>query len=290
MTKRVAEIIIALMTTSKKNNKSYIFRFNKAVEGYTELASNKNAPLNRLSVGRLRLLKKNRKYKSNTKSKETLLTILVGSAIIETSNKLGRKTFTLGKRDDVFSGLPESLLLGPKTKYLVSSTSRTVDIVISQVDLNSASYKPVVFKESDIEERNIGEKHFRRDVRVILGGGGPAKVLRAGETINDVGGWSSWPHHSFDKHRELHAKFEEVFLFFVKPKESYGLVRMDGTFCNGQTINDGIAVKNGDWAIMPIGNHPVVSAPDSQVYYFWAYISPIPKIYSKWAEDQGGYA
>ena len=29
---------------------------------------------------------------------------------------------------------------------------------------------------------------------------------------------------------------------------------------------------------------------DSQVLYIWFYTSPIPKLYSKWAEDLGGYA
>mgnify|MGYP002641092894 FL=1 len=49
-------------------------------------------------------------------------------------------------------------------------------------------------------------------------------------------------------------------------------------------------VRNGDYAVLPLGDHPIVAAPDNKVLYVWFYISPIPKIYPKWAEDHGEYA
>jgi 5-deoxy-D-glucuronate isomerase len=55
-------------------------------------------------------------------------------------------------------------------------------------------------------------------------------------------------------------------------------------------VDDVIVVRNGDAAILPLGEHPVVAGVDSSVLYVWFYMSPIPKIYSKWAEDLGGYA
>lgn len=276
---------------TKDDRKPYLFRFTEAKEGLTEMATSKNAPLNHLSVCRLRIAQKYGDYSSITKNKEVLIYVLVGQCSIEATNKLGKKHFEkVGGRQDVFTGLPESVLLSPQTRYKIKPVSKTVDILISEVDLGSAPYKPVLIKETDVDIRQIGEAYYQREVRVTLGGEGPAKKLRVGETSNGVGLWSSWPHHSFDKNRQLYPEFEEVFLFFVKPKESYALVRMDGIFCTGQSVDDGIVVKNGDWAILPIGDHPVVSAPASQVFYFWVYISPIPKKYAKWAEDQGGYA
>ena len=55
-------------------------------------------------------------------------------------------------------------------------------------------------------------------------------------------------------------------------------------------MDDVIVVKNGDAAILPLGAHPIVAGVDSQLLYIWFYMSPIPKLYSKWAEDLGGYA
>ena len=63
-----------------------------------------------------------------------------------------------------------------------------------------------------------------------------------------------------------------------------------GSTANLQPVDDVIVVRNGDAAILPLGNHPVVAGVDSQLLYVWFYISPIPKVYSKWAEDVGGYA
>ena len=82
----------------------------------------------------------------------------------------------------------------------------------------------------------LGKDNFKRTVRVtILGGNGPAKRLRGGETINDKGQWSSWPRHSFDDHPELASKnLKNSFCILLIQRMEYALQRADGTFSDGE--------------------------------------------------------
>jgi 5-deoxy-D-glucuronate isomerase len=262
-------------------------------QGYQPTLTPANAPLRELSVGRIRLDRKGvAKYAGETGGNEVLLHILVGQCTIQASGRWGRQTFKqLGERVDVFSGLPTSLVLGPRTTYTITPVTRTVDIAVASLPVGRAGRSiPTAIRPQDVQVHTIGEGHYVRTVREVLGGEGPAVRLRAGETLNPTGLWSSWPHHDFDANVKLAPQFEEVFLYFTKPRGGWGLQRRHGLYSSLQQVDDVIVVKNGDAAILPLGEHPIVAGVDSQVLYIWFYTSPIPKLYSKWAEDLGGYA
>jgi 5-deoxy-glucuronate isomerase len=262
-------------------------------QGYQPTLTPDNAPLGELSVGRIRLDRKGvARHAGGTGSNEVLLHILVGQCTIEASGRWGRQTFKqLGERVDVFSGLPTSLVLGPRTAYTITPVTRTIDIAVASLPVGRAGRgTPTVIRPQDVQVHTIGEGHYLRTVREVIGGEGPALRLRAGETINPTGHWSSWPHHDFDANAKLAPQFEEVFLYFTKPRSGWGLQRRDGLYSDLRRVDDVIVVKNGDAAILPLGAHPIVAGVDSQLLYIWFYMSPIPKRYSKWAEDLGGYA
>jgi 5-deoxy-D-glucuronate isomerase len=262
-------------------------------QGYQPTLTPANAPLRELSVGRIRLDRKGvARHSDETGANEVLLHILVGQCTIQASGRWGRQTFKqLGERVDIFSGVPTSLVLGPRTTYTITPVTRTVDIAVASLPVGRAGRAiPTVIRPQDVQVHTIGEGHYVRTVREVLGGEGPALRLRAGETLNPTGLWSSWPHHDFDANVKLAPQFEEVFLYFTKPRGGWGLQRRQGLYSSLQPVDDVIVVKNGDAAILPLGEHPIVAGVDSQVLYIWFYTSPIPKLYSKWAEDLGGYA
>lgn len=262
-------------------------------EGFTEVVSPGSGLLRDLSVGRVRLdAKSEQKYLGATGTGETLLHVLVGTCRIEAEGPWGRMTIEdVGEREDVFSGAPTAVVLGPESAYAVHPVTRTVDLAVASVPLDgSPPARPVVIRPRDVPVHRIGEEHHLRFVREVIGGEGPARRLRAGETVNGVGMWSSWPHHKFDANPELAPQFEEVFLYFTKPRIGWALQRRRGLFVNLDPVDDVVMVRNGDAAVLPLGDHPIVSGVDSQVLYVWFYVSPIPKVYAKWAEDVGGYA
>ena len=273
--------------------KTIFFKKTEPKEGFTLLVSKDNSYLNDLEVGRLRLGNNGDHFSGKTQNEELLLEILIGSCDINTTSHDDVKKFTnIGNRKNVFDSKPDSILIGPYTSFDITCTSESVDILMPKVVLHeeSSGYNPVVIKSNNVQVYEIGQGNSKRTVRVILGGNGPAKRLRGGETINDKGQWSSWPRHEFDFHTELAKEFEEFFLYFTNPKDGYALQRADGTFSDGEFREHAQLVRNGDYAVLPLGDHPIVAAPDTKVLYVWFYISPIPKIYPKWAEDHGEYA
>ena len=269
-------------------------RRGEAACGFADVLSARNARLSDLAVGRLRLDCKTapEPYEGDTGGRETLLHVLVGTCDIEADTGSGVRLFKdCGEREDVFSGLPTSVLLGPGTRYRVTAKTRTVDIAVASIPCEDGNPQwPAIIRPQEVQEHRIGEHHYERLVREVLGGEGPAARMRAGETINPVGKWSSWPHHDFDANPDLASQFEEVFLYFTKPRYGWGLQKRAGLYFDCTPVDDVLLVHNGDAAVMPLGDHPVVSGVDSSVIYIWFYVSPIPKIYAKWAEDVGGYA
>ncbi len=276
----------------KSSEKTIFFKKSKAKEGYETLVSKNNSYLKDLEVGRLRLGHKGASHKGETKNEELLIQPLIGSCdIILEKNGKNEKFQNVGRRTKIFEKEGDSLLIEPNTKFHIICTTNSVDCLMPSVKLENISLtKTTLIKSENVEVYEIGENNYKRKVRVMLGGNGPAAKLRGGETINEPGQWSSWPRHSFDNQTELANQFEEFFMYFTLPKEGYGLQRCDGYFVDGEFREQTMLVRNGDYAVLPLGDHPIVAAPDNKVLYVWFYISPIPKIYPKWAEDHGEYA
>lgn len=269
-----------------------IFRREAERLGYAAVLTPVNAPLRELAVGRIRLEAAIGGYEGTTGERETLFHVLVGECTLEARGAWGETTVrNAGERRDVFSGLPTTIVLQPDTDYQITSTSPTVDVAVASAPLvGTAGGPPAVVRPQDVRVHEIGEDYYARTVREVIGGDGPATRLRAGETISPVGRWSSWPHHDFDANSDNAPDFEEVFLYFTKPARGWGLQRRTGLYSNLDEVDDVVVVRNGDAAVLPLGDHPVVAGVVSELLYVWFYFSPIAKNYSKWAEDVGGYA
>ena len=277
---------------SSKKDKQLFFKRKEPKTGYEVLVSKDNSYLKDLEVARLRLDRNGSSYKGQTHFEELLIEILIGKCNVVVKYDGTVQNFKdIGNRKNVFEKEPTSVLIGPNSEFEIVSTSNSVDVLIPRVQINnSTSFAPILIKSENVEVYEIGEGNFKRKVRVVLGGNGPARRLRGGETINQPGQWSSWPRHSFDNQPELADQFEEFFIYFTRPKEGWALQRSDGTFVDSKYREQTMLVRNGDYAVLPLGDHPIVAGPDTTLLYVWFYISPIPKIYPKWAEDHGEYA
>lgn len=269
-----------------------IFRRDVESLGHVPVLTPEDSPLRELAVSRLRLDAGIGGYEGETGSNEVLLHVLVGECSVEAEGPWGHAAVqNAGERRDVFSGLPTTVVLQPGTRYSVVPTARTVDIAVAEAPVDpSLAAPPAVVRPRDVRVHAIGEDYYMRTVREVIGGNGPATRLRAGETINPVGRWSSWPHHDFDANPDNAPLFEEVFLYFTKPGRGWGVQRRSGLYSDLSEVDDVIVVHNGDAAVLPLGEHPVVAGVESELLYVWFYFSPIPKTYARWAEDVGGYA
>lgn len=141
----------------------------------------------------------------------------------------------------------------------------------------------------------VGRGAYYREVREIPPP--PGFRIHVGETYspgtNDDrlipdGVWSSWPSHCAPEERDRHAEHEEV-MFFVMPRDQYGIMRLRGTYCTGDKAVGLSEVKNGFVTAMPLGDHEIVAGPNGWLWYFWAYVSFLNKTYNSFATDTGTY-
>ena len=263
-----------------------LLRADQIGQGFTPVfGADKRDPLTRLYVGRLKLESGVDAFAGQTGEDEMAIHVLVGLCSVSIG---GHPFARLGDRMSVFADCPHVLHLPPNTSFAITPGSPSVDISLVRCRTDK-TFAPYVVRPSDARIHTIGDGPTRRTVREIIGERAPGD-LRLGETINPPGGWSSYPPHSFDRDPALAADFEEVFLYVTNPRGGFGLQPRRGLLCDGSQIDDVVRVGSGDYAILPLGEHPIAAGPDNQLWYAWYYLSPIPKHYSRWAEETGGYA
>lgn len=179
----------------------------------------------------------------------------------------------ISRRRSVFESPTTGVYASSYGKILVAP-DRAMDLVVVSSRDGVQERKAI---RVGFQEHTIGDGTARREVREILGEDGPSAKIRVGETVNEIGGWSSWPPHHFDSARL--RGFEEVFYVFTDPKDGYAIMRING---------DLREVRSGDRVDVPLGEHPIVAGPGVRLMYFWAYVGA-DKIYPRWAEDVGQY-
>ena len=250
-------------------------------------------PLSSLSVRRIRLSQPSNIWLDKIPNdSEAIIHILSGSLSGVIQGNWGKRTLiNLGGRSNIFKELSHTIVLRPGSTFEISPTSRYLDLLeVLSNQVRIGPDLPTVLHPCDWQVHQIGDGHLYRQVREIIGGHGITERLRFGETINETGGTSSFPHHEFASDPERAPHFEEIFLFFANPKLGWGVCRRKGLFCDNTPIDDVQLVRSGDYAVMPLGEHPIISGPESQLAYVWCYVSDVPKRYAKWAEDLGQYA
>jgi 5-deoxy-glucuronate isomerase len=122
----------------------------------------------------------------------------------------------------------------------------------------------------EVRVRTVGRDAWTRRVCSVVDEGVASRLL-VGETINQAGGWSSYPPHKHDSEvagREV--PMEEIYHYCVRPPGGFGLQMVytapDVPYPFAHTYR----VGDGDTVVIPRGYHPVVAAGGYQIAYLWA--------------------
>jgi 5-deoxy-glucuronate isomerase len=157
-------------------------------------------------------------------------------------------------RASVFVGPGWSACIGPNTDFALTGDLRaTIVWRATSREIPTRLIDPVT-----VADEARGEGTTARRVRTYIAEG----PLIVGETLNPPGGWSSWP-----PHRHEH---EELYLYRFEPGHGFGVhVGFDDQA--GATPSDApVVVRDGSIERITAGWHPVVAAPDCEMYYLWA--------------------
>ncbi len=196
--------------------------------------------------------------------REGLLVLLAGQTRIEVN---GRDLGILGKRANVFAGLPFSVYLprGSMTR-IEAVTSFEAALPEGPSDLDT---DPYVIAPEQVNTGQWGTLNYTRYFREILvqPNGLPAASLIVGETITPSGNWSTFPPHKHEDDGGAEKAHEEIYYFRISSPDSFGIIQH---YSPERGYDDLHRVSDDTMIAMPHGYHTYVGAPGAQSYYLWA--------------------
>ena len=205
-------------------------------------------------------------WSANTGDYEMAIVLLGGVAKISFNNKEWQK---IGRRPDVFSGMPYAIYIPRKTDFQIQALSENLDIgygwTLTEEDHPAQLITPDMI---DIEIRGGG--NVTRQINSIIPPGFDCHKLVVVEVYTPSGNWSSYPPHKHD-HRQvdkngklIEADLEEIYFYKIDKPEGFAYQRI---YTKDRSIDELMLVEDNHLVISPEGFHPVVSGPGYNTYY-----------------------
>jgi 5-deoxy-glucuronate isomerase len=214
----------------------------------------------------LRRLPGGQTWQFDTAENELAMVVLGGVGSV-TSN---RGSFpSLGRRPDVFSGMPYSLYLPRRTRFTVQANSPELEIACAWCPTDQ-DHPARLVTPADVAVEIRGGENATRQINKMLPPGFDCHRLVAVEVYTPSGNWSSYPPHKHDVTRLdengalLEADLEEIYFYKFNRPEGYAYQRV---YSEDGRLDELMLVHQNQLVMVPEGYHPVVAAHGYHAYY-----------------------
>lgn len=220
-----------------------------------------------------RRLQADRSWCFDTAGNELALILLGGTVDVASSRG---EWLGVGRRADVFAGLPHALYLPPHTALTVTARS-DCEFAVTWVAAEEV-HAPVLVTPAQVGIEIRGGDHATRQINQMLPPGFPCQRLVVVEVYTPGGNWSSYPPHKHDVHTVdtagnlIQADLDEVYYYKIDRPEGYAIQRVytdaDSPLqAAGYPIDATVIARNDDVVLIPEGYHPVSSPVGYTTYY-----------------------
>lgn len=213
-----------------------------------------------------RQMKRGNLWDFETHENELALVVLGGAC--EITSNVGKWT-DVGRRPNVFSGMPYTLFLPPGTRFTVEAKSQQLDIGYGWCVAQEA-HPARLIKPAEVEMEIRGGDNVTRQINKMIPPGFPASRLVVVEVYTPSGNWSSYPPHKHDEHivdatgKILEADLEEVYFYKIDRPEGFAYQRI---YTRDRKLDELLLARDSHLVLSPYGYHPVVAAPGYNCYY-----------------------
>ena len=167
----------------------------------------------------------------------------------------------LGGRETPFAGSPDAAYLPPGTRFTIAGAGAVGLCFAPAGDGAEARVLPA----SGVVPETRGHGAHERRVNAILMGDRAADALLVCEVYTPPGHWSSYPPHKHDRDAMPEESFlEETYHFRIDPPQGFAVQRV---YSDDRTLDETLAVGDGDTVLVPRGYHTVSAPPGYAVYY-----------------------
>lgn len=196
-----------------------------------------------------------------TGTREMLVLPLCGGCSVDVE---GRR-YLLKGRESVFEGIADVAYLPVGCEATLTS-SAGAEVAIPSAEATRRlppTYVPA--NEIAVETRGAG-RATRQINNLFVAGGAPAHRLVVVEVLTPGGNWSSYPPHKHDDATTIgEAELEEIYYFRIQGEDGFGMHR---AYTADRSIDETVAVRDGDVFLVPRGYHgPCVAPPEFPMYY-----------------------
>ena len=199
-------------------------------------------------------------YGEDIGARELGIVVLGGTCSIETAGTIWKN---VGRRANVFDGLPYAAYLPLGSRYSVSADSNCeLAFCYSRA---AQTYAPRLVTPADIEVEIRGGGNATRQINHILKPNFPADRLLIVEVYTPSGNWSSYPPHKHDVHNPPgEVDLEEIYYYRIDKPQGYAIQKV---YSADRQLDQTLTVRDQQLVLIPEGYHPVVAAHGYNVYY-----------------------
>ena len=213
-----------------------------------------------------RRMKKGEQWRHETTANEYAIVILGGVCSVRSSRG---EWLEIGRRPDVFGGMPYALYLPRRTRFTLEAISDSLDIGYGWCAVDT-DFPPRLVMPDQVSVEIRGGENASRQINSMIPPGFNCQRLIAVEVYTPSGNWSSYPPHKHDEHREdkngnlLEADLEEIYFYKIDRPEGYAYQRV---YTKNGRLDELVMAHDSDLVLEPEGYHPVVSARGYTTYY-----------------------
>ena len=120
-----------------------------------------------------------------------------------------------------------------------------------------------------------GSGSMERTIHHILMEDAAAESLLVTEVVTPAGHWSSYPPHKHDTNDPpKETQLEETYYHRLREASGFAVQRV---YTADRTLDETVAVRDGDVVLVPRGYHTVSAAPGYELYYLNVMAGPVRK-------------
>jgi 5-deoxy-glucuronate isomerase len=213
-----------------------------------------------------RTMRKGENWRGQTGNCEYGFVILGGICAVKSSRGAWEN---VGRRPDVFHGMPYALYLPLETEFTVTAISAELDLAFGWCQAE-AGHAPRLVTPDQVQVEIRGGENATRQINSLFPPGFDCHRLVAVEVYTPSGNWSSYPPHKHDVHRTnaagelIEADLEETYFYKMNRPEGYAMQRV---YTSDGRLDETIVARHNDVVLVPEGYHPVVSGHGYTTYY-----------------------
>jgi 5-deoxy-glucuronate isomerase len=200
------------------------------------------------------------RVEDDTAGCELGIVLLGGKCSVESSRGSWHE---IGRRPNVFAGMPYALYLPIGTHFTVS-TETECDLAFCYCRADQY-FPPRLVTPADVDVEIRGAGNATRQINGIFKPHFPAHRLIVVEVYTPSGNWSSYPPHKHDVHNPPgEVDLEEIYYYRIDKPEGFAIQKV---YTKDRKLDETITVRNGEMVLIPEGYHPVVAAHGYNAYY-----------------------